>query len=247
VSIRIGGVPFAVGAPLLHGLADDPAVRLELLPPSALIERLRDFRLDVALVSSIEAFRRPGYRVVPGLAIAADGAVRSVRAFRRPDRPIRRVAADAGSESSLVLLRILLHRVWDAPGALIERVAPTLEPDALPHDLVLLIGDCGLRAQAGTRAVHDLGDEWRRLTGLPFVFALWLLAPGADAQAIVPRLERARAAAAAARVDDGTGGAVRYALGARERAGLQRFRDEAVAIGLADPAITPTFLPEDRT
>jgi len=226
----------------LAGLGDDPSVELVLEPPTRLIELLREGRLDAALVSSIEAFRTPGYRVAPSLSICCEGPARSVRAFVRRGAKIRTVALDAGSETSVALLKVLLAKVLHAEGCAFTKVAPTLEPDAFAEDLVLLIGDCGLRARAGQREVLDLGDLWHRWTGLPFVFALWLLRPGADANEITPRLARARATALRLHVEDGTGGAIRYQLGERELHGLMRFRREAAALQLLDPRIVPTFL-----
>ena len=50
-------------------------------------------------------------------------------------------------------------------GAVLEDVA---------SDAVLLIGDRAIHSPAESfQAVWDLGDQWRRWTGLPFVFALW--------------------------------------------------------------------------
>jgi chorismate dehydratase len=244
MAVRIGGVPFGVGAPLLHGLDREPGVELVTAPPAELVRRLRRGGLDAALVSSIEAWRQPGYRVVAELGIAADGPIRTVRAFRRPGVPVRTIAADRGSETSIALLKTLLARrpEWfgGAQVRAFERVDPGPAPDAFPHDLVLLIGDHGRDAAAGARDVLDLGELWQRYCGLPFVFALWLLAPHADAVRVLALLRGARERSKREGVDDGTRGAARYELGRREWQGLERFRTEAAALGLVDPAVAPT-------
>jgi chorismate dehydratase len=250
VTIRIGGVPYGVGAPLMAGLESDPGVTLLKAPPTALIEALRAGELDVALVSSIEAIERPGYLVAPGLGIACKREVRSVRAFRRRATPIRSIGLDASSATSAALLRILLARVHAqevAAGATFTAIAPTRNPDALPQDLVLLIGDHGLEADPGAREVWDLGAQWRAFTGLPFVFAAWLCRPGTDAAAVLPVLRRARARS---RVQgrhtlggvDGTRGAVHYDLDDEDLRGLQRFYREARALGLGHAGARPAFL-----
>jgi chorismate dehydratase len=253
VTIRIGGVPYGVGAPLMAGLESDPAVSLVKAPPTALIAALRAGELDAALVSTIEAIERPGYRVVPGLGIACKREVRSVRAFRRRGVPLASIGVDASSATSVALLRILLARVHArdvAAGATFTQVAPTRTPDALPHDLVLLIGDHGLEADPGAREVWDLGQQWRALTGLPFVFAAWLCRPGVDAAAVVPVLHRARERSRAPggrsqAGSDGTGGAVHYDLDDEDLRGLQRFYREARALGLGDAGARPAFLEGD--
>jgi chorismate dehydratase len=232
----IGGVPYGVGAPLLAGLADDPRVRFRQAPPTTLIAELRAGTLDAALVSSIEAIRQPGYVVAEGLGIACKHEIRSVRAFRRRGQPIRKVALDASSATSVALLRLLLvhpHRDDTRPPLEFVTIAPTLTPDAVDADLVLLIGDPGLHADAGAREAWDLGSEWRRFTGLPFVFAVWLLRADADHAAILPILRDARVRGRTLGAIDGTHGAAHYELDAEDRRGLSRFWHECRSAGLA--------------
>jgi chorismate dehydratase len=236
MTIALGGVPYGVGAPLLAGLADDAACRLVQRPPTELIELLRKGQLDAALVSSIEAVRMPGYRVLAGLGIASKQEVRSVRAFRRRGHRIRSVGVDRSSATSTALLQLLLRgpRRAECDGEpVLHDIAPTRAPDALPHDLVLLIGDHGLGADPGAREVWDLAQQWRRWTGLPFVFAVWLLRPGADVARIGPLLRTARARGRELGAIDGTHGAVHYDLDAEDLRGLRRFWNEASAAGLA--------------
>jgi chorismate dehydratase len=239
---RIGGVPFGVGAPLLHGLDGEPTVELVRAVPTDLIPSLRAGAIDAALVSSIEGFRRPGYAAVDGVGICCHGAVQSVRAFRRRGRPIRSVGLTHESESSVALLRALLRGPLRAEsGVAFERVRSTRTPDALPHDLVLLIGDDGLHADPGEREPIDLGAAWLDWTGLPFVFALWLIRPGVDADALAAILTRARETARSLPRTSEEGG-VHYDVGPAEHEGLARFADEARALGLTEPDCAPRFV-----
>ncbi len=236
MSIRIGSVPYGVGATLIEGLDARSGVELVLDAPSKLIRELRGGKLDAALLSSIEGFRRPGYRAAAGIGICSRGAVRSVRAFRRTDTALRTVGVDDASETSNALLRILLAQRFPDAKPEFERIDATTEPDALPHDLVMLIGDCGLAADPGNREVIDLGQAWFDWTGLPFVFALWLIAPGAPLEPLLEELSRAKTLGERSDIDDGTGGAVYHDVGAAELEGLRRFHAEAAALGLADAA-----------
>jgi chorismate dehydratase len=241
--LRIGGVPYGLGAPLLTGLCDDPAVDLVREPPAVLIRSLREGSLDAALVSSIEAIRRDGYRAVDRLCIASEGAVRSVRAFKRQTvSTIRSVALTDESETSVALLRILLDGpLRGAADCRFERVPSTRHPDALPHDLVLLIGDDGLHAERGARESIDLGECWTAWTKLPFVYALWLIRPAADAEALARRLTRAGTFDQASPTAE-AGARVHYRLGTRERLGLERFWSEAASRGLGDGALRPRWV-----
>lgn len=245
MTFRIGGVPYGVGAPLLAGLDADPRVQLTRAVPARLVALLRAGELDCALVSSIEAIAAPGYTVVPGLGIACRHEIRSVRAFRRPGTIIRSVGLDESSATSVALLRLLLANARPAEVAAdvrFEPIAPTRTPDALPHDVVLLIGDAGLHADPGDRETWDLGAEWRRWTGLPFVFALWLVRVGAHAAALLPVLRAARERGRHLGAVDGTHGAAHYDLDDDDVRGLRRFWAECRTAGLAhgaDAAFAP--------
>jgi chorismate dehydratase len=210
-----------------------------------MIKELRAGRYDAALVSSIEAFRWPGYRVVSELGICSRGPVRSVRAFLRgAPKDVQTVGLDSGSETSVTLLKILLNRRFGVGDCQFERVTPTTRPDELPHDLVMFIGDVGLAAACQQRQALDLGELWQEWVGLPFVYAAWLLPPGADAERILPILRAAHARGVERGQDDKTGGAVHYEMGEAERRGLARLHTEAASLDLADANITPTFINE---
>lgn len=238
MSIRIGGVPYEVGAPLQAGLDEAPDVELVLARPAELIAKLRGGSVEAALVSSIEAIRQPGYTVAAGLGIACRDGLPSVRAFRRPGTPIRTVALDQSSATSVALLRLLLANVHVdavAHGIEFENVEPTRRPDELPHDLVLVVGDDALHAEPGSREPWDLGAQWRQWTGLPFVFSLWVLRPGADPDLVLPHLHAARA-----RARQADAGAAHYELDDQDLRGLCRFWAECRALGMApheDPSM----------
>ena len=242
VSIRIGGVPYGVGAPLLGGLEEDPDIELVLAPPTEMIPDLRAGKLDAALLSSIEAIRHPGYTVAADLGIACKQEIRSVRAFRRRGKKIRTVGCDQSSATTVALLKLLLHHVHRdevAGEPEFSTIKPTLQPDALPHDLVMLIGDPGLEADPGEREIWDLGTEWVQWTGLPFVFALWGMRPDVDHAAVLPALHRGRTVGRERGAVDGTEGAAHYELDAEDVRGVRRFWAECRALGLAsepDPA-----------
>ena len=84
------------------------------------------------------------------------------------------------TSTSVQLLRVLFADLWQVtPGRFVAQDAPC--------DAVLLIGDDALRARAGLKGypfVYDLGKEWRTLTGLPMVFATWVVRRGLDAEVI---------------------------------------------------------------
>jgi len=160
------------------------------------------------------------------------------------DNPVTTIGIDEASETSVALLKILLAREMDLADVQFRRIEPTTRPDELPDDVVLLIGDAGLAADPGDRKVMDLGEAWHQWTGLPFVYALWLIAPEADPGEVVPHLLAAYRQATEQGVNDGTQGAIYYQFGAEELSGLRRFHIEAAELALADPRIEPIFIPD---
>jgi len=180
-AIRVGAVSYLNAKPLYYGLeAHEPAVHLDIDLPSRLAARLGRGDLDVALIPSVEYFRgvAEGYEVLPGFAIAARGPVRSVKLFSRvPLGQIRRLALDEGSRTSQALTRVWLD-------AELESTA----------DAVLVIGDRAMKVpDAPFCEVVDLAEAWQTMTGLPFVFALWVVRPGVDLGDLPGLLDRCRA------------------------------------------------------
>lgn len=174
----------------VYGAIDRGIVPLEATVvdgvPTVLNRAMAEATLDVSVVSAVEYARLPArYLLLPDLAISCDGPVRSVMLFsKRPASELggRRVLVSRSSMTSVALLELLFAHVWRArptfvPGdAELSDVARFAEED---HDARLVIGDAALlltgRPDAQTYPVaHDLGLEWKRWTGLPFVFAVWV-------------------------------------------------------------------------
>jgi chorismate dehydratase len=164
--------------------------------PSALNARMAAGELDVSVVSAVEYARQASrYLLLPDLAISCDGPVRSVLLFStRPAEELsgERVLLSRSSMTSVALLRLLFQHVWRAAPELAAGDAELSDVSRFrdePHAARLVIGDAALLLGAthlgdvrhgGGDAhprysyVYDLGEEWKRWTGLPFVFAVWV-------------------------------------------------------------------------
>lgn len=192
--MRIGSVPYLNAKPLIGWFASEECdADIEVIEevPSRLAVLLEEGRIDVAMVSSFELFRNPARVLVPGISIAADGPVKSVRLFSRVPFPqIRRVALDTSSLTSAALTRILLRELFG------------LQPEYVPHepdlhamlaeaDAALLIGNIDL-FRTPVETILDLGEAWKELTGMPFVYAAWLARSEEAAHEAAPVLTRAR-------------------------------------------------------
>jgi chorismate dehydratase len=249
--LTLGSVPYANGRPLLDGLAERPGVRLILDRPSALARRLAAGEMDAALLPSVEVFRDTRLVIVPEGCIASRGPVASVSLFHRePLRPGLRVLLDSSSRTSAVLVRLLLDGPLGAPGASYGECGPETDPRRADADAVLLIGDAALALDRSGLRETDLGAAWTAWTGLPFVWAVWAARDGEAARAAAPLLREARARGRGrmaaivgeeasrlgiprAAMDRYLTVHIRHELGAEERRGLDRFREECVRAGLA--------------
>ena len=246
-TLRLGAVSYLNAEPLVYGLQNEAGFRLERDLPSRVAERLHAGEVDLGMIPSIE-YAFGDYAIVPGVAIGSRGPVRSVNLFHPgPVEAIRRVALDTSSRTSLALVKVLLHqRLGRDPEYL--PMPPSL-PDMLKAaDAALLIGDPSFYFE-GEIPRLDLGEEWGRVTGLPFVYAFWAGPRGAVAPAAVRRLQEAlrqglASVEAIARGYNGGGPGheaqnasylrknVVYDLGEAEAAGLREFYRRAHALGL---------------
>lgn len=198
-ALRVGSVPYLVGRPLDKGLGGEPGISLEHDVPARLIERLRSGDLDVALVSSIELFRGEGYRYLDGIGVAGDGYVGSVQVFLRTSiQDAERLAMDPASRAAAALTKSLLFERRGGPPEYVE--VPLGEDPAAREDTDgwLRIGDQALRETLTLDTpAWNPSEEWRRRTGLPFVFAAWIVRGGVE---IAPHLDAFRRARASGRL-----------------------------------------------
>ena len=261
--IRIGAVSYLNAKPLYYGLCEyAPNVRLSMDVPSRLAEQLAAGELDVALIPSVEYLREAsrGYQIIPGFAIAAHGPVHSVKLFSRvPWRRIERLALDAGSRTSQVLARIWLDARHQVRPARVEELPLGVSVLESTADAVLVIGDRAMRVPLEPfEDVVDLGEAWHTLTGLPFVFALWVVREGVDIGDLSEALDQSRAAglaeaASLARMHglrlgldfatcyDYLTRILSYDLGEPELAGMRRFAEMAARLGLAPEGVSLVF------
>ena len=178
--LRVGIVNFLNSKPLAWGFLKGHHADLfapSYHPPALVARLLGQGNLDIGLIPSIEVQRIPNLRVLPDMCVGAKQEVRSVVLVSRgPVEEIRRVALDLNSRTSSTLVRILLRERWGLdPEYLHERPDP--ERMLSEADAALIIGDPALRLDREKYHVIDLAAEWKTLTGLPFVFAVWAVRP----------------------------------------------------------------------
>jgi chorismate dehydratase len=175
--LRLCSVDYLNSAPLVWGLLHGPRPNpfdLTFRVPSECASLVASGAADIGNIPAIEMSRQ-NLEMVPGLGVAARGAVRSILLVsKRPLAEIRTLAADSSSRTSVALTRIILSRRYGVEPEF-HAHAPDLERMLERADAALIIGDPALRLDRAALPylVADLGEEWTAMTGLPMVFAVW--------------------------------------------------------------------------
>jgi chorismate dehydratase len=188
--LRVASVSFLNSRPLIYGLERDPRVKLDLAVPSKLAGSLQNAQADVALLPVIDYQRMDGLCVVPAGGIGCDGPTLTVRIFSPcPIEQITTLACDPDSHTSVALARIVLAERHQIRPEFIDLTKAT----GRAGEARLLIGDKVVcNEPQGFEHQYDLGLEWKQMTGLPFVFAVWTARTGVDLGDMPQRLERAK-------------------------------------------------------
>lgn len=177
---RLAAVSFLNAKPLVDGLEDEPGIELFTDVPAHLPMALFEGKAHAALCPTIDYQRAPCALVIlPSGCIGSDGPTLTVRVFSRcPFAGLDAVAVDGDSHTSVALLQIVFSELFGRRPRL-----ETLEPGGSPLDARLLIGDKVVRDEPDPAVFPfqlDLGEAWKGLTGLPFVFAAWMARADAD-------------------------------------------------------------------
>ena len=187
---RVGAVSFLNTLPLIDGLQRTENVELLLDVPSKLSARLVAGETDVSLCSVIDQQTSDcELELVPVGLIGCDGPTDTVRLFSKvPFNGLSRIACDMHSHTSVILLQVILAQVHEIEPELyaFDALGSQEQPEAM-----LLIGDkVVLNEPSVDDYPHqlDLGEAWKALTNLPFVFGAWFQRADTDqAQSEVAR------------------------------------------------------------
>jgi chorismate dehydratase len=177
--VRIGMVNYINVAPIYEpwkrrGVRDNWQVAEA--PPAILNRMLAAGELDLGFVSCIEYARHPWlYRILPDLSISANGPVGSVFLFSRT--PLKKlddqlVLLSSESETSVLLTKVVLEEFFGVKPC--YATGEVRGQHRQRCEALLAIGDEALRLKEdGEFAFQfDLGEIWKKHTGLPFVFAV---------------------------------------------------------------------------
>jgi len=175
--IRISAVSYTNTKPFIYGIQHTGIrneIYLSLDNPTDCAQKLIDDKVDIGLIPVAATLDLPYWEIVSDYCIGADGAVNSVFIFSNCGiKDIKKLQLDPQSRSSNYLARILLKNYWKADPELIYDAGDYSKSDDRETGFVQ-IGDRTFGKKNNYKFVYDLAEEWRKFTGLPFVFAAWI-------------------------------------------------------------------------
>lgn len=182
--IRLGKIGYLNVLPIYHPLESgliDNDFDVVSGPPSKLNQLMDKGELDISAASSIEYARHAEkYYLIPDIAIGSRGPVQSVLLLSRypvKDLSGKSILVSSQTHTSAALLRVLQSELWGIKTGFTTGSATfALESGDRP-DAILAIGDEALNLRYHPEYPYrfDLGEAWRELTGLPFIFGVWLV------------------------------------------------------------------------
>jgi len=252
----VAAVSFLNARPLIEGLDEEPGVHLISDVPSRLLKTLVEDRAAVALCPVIDFQLSPAeLSIVPAGAIGSDGPTLTVRVFSQvPMAEVTRVHTDGDSHTSVALLAVVFNELYGRLPEVKALESSDVNGSDAPPVTVLLIGDKVVRNEPDPAFYPhqlDLGEAWRRMTGLPFVFACWMAQADHDLGDLPDILRRYRnfnrnrvaeiatAHAKASGWPEGLAAAylgkiLRYDIGSRELEAIELFWQRCHDLGLLE-------------
>jgi len=181
--IRMGKITYINASPVYYGLDNGMLPKwLTLVPdvPAALNRQIKKGDIDISPISAaFYAQNHEDLLILPDLSISCNGEVLSVICasnYPLDDLTGRQVMFSNESASGASFLKMIFAQRKIVPEFQIGSVK---DINRVPNgiDAVMVIGDAALTQPWDMRFKYrfDLGRIWHEMTGLPFVFALWVV------------------------------------------------------------------------
>jgi chorismate dehydratase len=177
---RIGIVPHLFAQPLFYGLRrqeDPPAFELVESSHAGTAElaiKLRQAQLAGAFLSPIDYAREYSRcRIVPSVCVCSEEESAAVCLVFHAGLPrVESIAIDPSAGSEVVLAHLIFAEKYDSAPTMVP-MAGTVDQALEQTDAVLLLGDSARKVR-GNKQKLDLVDEWKDMTGLPYVHGFWV-------------------------------------------------------------------------
>ena len=169
--IKISAVCYTNTKPFIYGIEHSDVIHkidLSLDIPTDCAAKVIDGQVDIGLMPVAAFPLVPNGNLISDFCIGSVGAVNSVFIFSNvPVSAIKSLRLDSHSRTSNNLARVLLKFHWK------QEITFTTDPEAAT-DAIVLIGDRTFGKKGEYAFSYDLGEEWMKFTGLPFMYAAWI-------------------------------------------------------------------------
>jgi chorismate dehydratase len=174
--IRVSAISYLNSLPFAWCLEHSPImseIELTYDIPSQCADKLLNNQADIGLIPIVETLRMPEHYIVSDLCIGAGDAVRTVLlASEAPLNRISTIYLDHHSRTSVALAKVLAGRYWKIAPEWVHFPGDITTCPRTEHSAAIVIGDKAFGIQSPY--IYDMAVEWRKFSGLPFVFACWV-------------------------------------------------------------------------
>ncbi|MBS4014537.1 MAG: menaquinone biosynthesis protein [Bacteroidetes bacterium] len=175
--INISVVSYLNSLPFLYGINSSKFfkdINLTTELPFESANSFKNGRADIALVPVGSLPLLSNYKVISDYCIGSDGPVRTVLLLSNTELPkIKTIHLDFHSLTSVKLVKILAESFWKISPHYIN-TSINKYVDNHHFESAVLIGDKTFELVNQYKYSYDLAEEWKKYTGLPFVFACWV-------------------------------------------------------------------------
>ena len=162
--------------PFTFGLKEIDDFNMIMDIPSKCMGHFQRGDADIALVPVATLINQNNYRIITDYCIGCEGEVRTVAVFSKTDiRDIKKIYLDQDSRTSQLLVKILCRNYWKIDPQFEQTNVRKIDIKDISEDTaILMIGDKVFDVEGTFEFEYDLGEIWRKMTGLPFTFAVWI-------------------------------------------------------------------------
>jgi chorismate dehydratase len=183
--IKISAITYLNSKPFLYGISHSAlldSIELSLDIPSVCADKLKSGAADIGLIPVAEISGIPGANILTDFCISCSGKVRTVVLVSHvPIAEVKAIVLDYQSRTSVQLVRILARDYWGIQPDWQNGGMDYIREEIRENSAGIIIGDRVFEAEAMFPYVYDLGEAWKNLTGLDFVFACWVANKPIDA------------------------------------------------------------------
>lgn len=175
--VRVSAISYLNSIPFVYGLEQSSIIDQIVLGcyiPSVCAEQLLNDEVDLALTPVAILPHLAYSEILSPYCIGADGPVETVCLFSHvPMSKIKEISLDFHSKTSVQLVQVLCKDYWNITPKFIPANSH-FEKTLSNTQAAVIIGERAYQYKKQFEYVYDLSEQWKRYTGLPFVFACWV-------------------------------------------------------------------------